>query len=80
LIPVIDITLTDQAVIDGKFRGSTKSVTVKVPEEIASGLRRMNDTGSVRADEFLPGADLSRSVQIARKLARLGVLTPDPST
>ncbi|MEU8794547.1 cupin domain-containing protein [Streptomyces sp. NPDC048643] len=52
--------------------------TLKLPEVIASTLQRMDADTLVRAGDVYPGTDTHRSVEAAKTLARLGILTPKP--
>jgi ribosomal protein L16 Arg81 hydroxylase len=52
--------------------------SLKLPEAIAATLRRMDAGVRIRADELFPDAEPQRSVDAAKTLARIGVLTPVP--
>ena len=50
--------------------------TLKLPDPIAMTLQRMDAGSCIRADELYPTADSRRSVEAAKTLARIGILTP----
>ncbi|WP_197523085.1 JmjC domain-containing protein [Actinokineospora pegani] len=58
-----------------ELRVSGRDMVYRLPAELVGMLRELGSDGTVRAAELFPGAAESESVAMAKRLARMGILT-----
>jgi quercetin dioxygenase-like cupin family protein len=73
----VDGATTFGVVADGTAKVTILGNTVTMPEAAAAALRSASTAVPFPAGQFLPGADSSRSLPVARQLLRLGALATD---
>lgn len=70
----LEVARIIRAQVSGRTEASTRTVTIRVPQEIAITLQQMDEDSVIRAGDLFPGVDAARSTEDTKALARLDIL------